>query len=192
MNTTRMKELLNEFKVKGICKDAKHKKPFADMLEWQDHIGRSNVGEIVSFWESLPTRSDDGIDQDTFLWANQSTLNPDTVNSIYRNTVHKDLEARLAKEAQEVIANGLKKVEQERQQCAGFLVKMNDWEAREKFLQDKITSLELQINREAEATENLVSRYERQVDATIKEKESFMRDHIQWTTLKSLVKDLLK
>jgi hypothetical protein len=162
------------------------------MLEWQDHIGRSNVGEIVSFWELLPARSDDGIDQDTFLWVNQSTLNPDTVNSIYRETVGKKISQDIERSCDVMFRVKLSNLEEREKQVAGFIYKLNEWEGLKRKLQEKVNELSDKLTQEQEASQDLVSRYEKQIDCLINEKHILSENADKWYLLKSLMQDLVK
>ena len=192
MNIIRMKDLLHDFKIEGICKDCTKKKPFEKMLEWQDLIGRSTVREIVDFWQSLSRRADDGVDQDTFLWANQTCLAPDMVNSLYRDTIGSKIKQQIADEMDKEYQSRLKDVDEKMREIMQGISTMNAekqaWSDEKKRLE-----LELRLARlEIERYEKRLKEHNVQIDALEHNLHISDEQAGKWQRLMALTKELIQ
>ena len=160
------------------------------MLDWQDLVGRSNVRDIVDYWARLPRRSDDGVDQDTFLWANQSTLCPDTTLRIYRDTEGARAIREVEIQCDVLIQKEKIALEEERKKINGFIQKLDQWEDTKRFMESNYQVLQERFEQEKQANEDLVSRYERQIKELIEHNDKVKKMASNWLAMKALSKEL--
>lgn len=92
MKTERAMELLKDFKQNGIPLDAKNKR-FQTVLEYQDILGQTTLGDICLFYQDLNEEQ-----QSNFTWVNFHTLSQDSAIDILKRTVLRKYRIHLEEE----------------------------------------------------------------------------------------------